>query len=58
MPLKSGKSREVISQNIRTEMHAGKPQDQAIAIAMSKAGKSKKKKRMHIGRKSYDMEMG
>lgn len=43
MPLKPGKSKEVISQNIRTEIKAGKPKDQAIAIAMSKAGKSKKK---------------
>ncbi len=43
MPLMHGSSKHVISENIRSEMHAGKPQDQAIAIAMSKAGKGKKK---------------
>jgi hypothetical protein len=43
MPLKSGKSKEIISSNIKKEVESGKPQKQAIAIAMSKAGKSRNK---------------
>jgi hypothetical protein len=43
MPLKSGSSKKVISENIRREVHAGKPHKQAIAIAYAKAGKSKKR---------------
>jgi len=43
MPLKKGKSKKAVSSNIRELMHTGRLQKQAIAIAMDKAGKSKKK---------------
>lgn len=43
MPLKKWKSRKVISENIKTKMEHGKPMKQAVAIAMMKSGKSKKK---------------
>ena len=46
MPLKKGKSKKVISSNIAELERSGRKPDQAIAIAFSKAGKSKKKKKM------------
>ena len=43
MPLKKGTSDKVVSANIKTEMKHGKPQKQAIAIALSKKRESMKK---------------
>ena len=58
MPLLSGTSRSVIGENIRTERAAGKPEAQAVAIALSEARrhgakipkkkKSKKKGHGHV----------
>jgi hypothetical protein len=47
MPLvkgKAAKTKKGFSENVKREMNAGKPQKQAVAIAYSEAGESKKKK--------------
>lgn len=43
MPLKAGKSDKTVSKNIKTEIKAGRPKDQAIAMSLRKAGKALKK---------------
>jgi hypothetical protein len=45
MPLKKGSSRKTVSSNIKTEMAAGKPQKQAVAIALSEARRTKKRRK-------------
>lgn len=45
MPLAKGKSKAAFKQNIRTEIAAGKPQKQALAIAYSEQRKNKGSRR-------------
>jgi hypothetical protein len=43
MPLKKGSSNKAVSSNISELVQTGRPQKQAVAIAMSVAGRSKHK---------------
>lgn len=43
MPLRTGTTKQAIKTNIRELKRSGKPIKQAVAIAMAKAGKRKRK---------------
>ena len=45
MPLKKGRSKKVISENIAELIRSGYPKDQAVAIAYDKVGLARKKKK-------------
>lgn len=44
MPLVKSSSPKAVSKNIKTEMAAGKPQKQAVAIALNTQRQAKKKR--------------
>jgi hypothetical protein len=57
MPLKHGTSKKTMSANIKTEMKAGKPQKQAVAIAYAEKRESGKKKEKLESKASEKREM-
>ncbi len=49
MPLKTSASPEAFSSNVSTEMHAGRPQAQSIAIAYSKRREAMRRRQLWRG---------
>lgn len=45
MPLKKGRSKKTVSRNIRELRQSGRPQRQAVAIALKEAGIAKKRRK-------------
>jgi len=56
MPLEKGKSKKAFTHNVKTEIKAGKPQKQAVAIAYSVKRGGKKRKKKKVAKESIQTE--